>query len=87
MTAPAALAACMPSMMSSAVVVGKRGKNAAAVEPAHAPAKNRFPVEIARLELRRGFVAAIVKHDRRAHALAAVAVDGRHVRTAERRRA
>ena len=47
------------------------------------PAPKIFvPVEVARLELRRGFVAAVVEDDRPAHAEAAIAVDGRHVRPA-----
>ena len=70
-------------MMTSAVVGGQRGEDAAAVEPAHAAGEDVLPVEIARLELRAGFVAAVVEHHRRAHALAAVAVDRGHVRAVD----
>ena len=61
----------------------QRGKDAAAVEPAHAAGEDRLPVEIARLELRGGFIRAVVEHHRGAHALAAVAVDGGHVGTVD----
>ena len=61
---------------------GQRGEDAAAVEPAHACAEDFLPVEIARLEQAAGFVAAVVEHHRRAHAVAAVAVDRGHVRAA-----
>ena len=57
----------------------ERGEDAAAVEPAHAAGEDALPVEVAGLELGAGFVAAVVEHDRGAHALAAVAIDGRHV--------
>ena len=46
----------------------QRGEDAAAVEPAHALAEDRLPVEVARLQQRRRFVAAVVEHHRRAHA-------------------
>ena len=60
----------------------QRREDAAAVEPAHAAAEDRVPVEVARLEQRRGLVGAVVEDDRRADAVAAVAVDRRHVRPA-----
>ena len=56
-------------------------ENAAAVEPAHTAGKDRFPVKVSGFELRRGFVRAVVKHDRRADTLPAIAVNRRHVRT------
>jgi hypothetical protein len=40
------------------------------------------PVEVARLQLARGLVGAVVEDDRRAHAVPLVAVDGGHVRAA-----
>ena len=55
-------------------------EDAAAVKPPHAARRDRLPVEIARLELRRRFIAAVVKHDRRPHAVALVAIDRGHVR-------
>ena len=54
-------------------------KDSAAVKPAHALFENFLPLKITRLQLRRRFVATIVKHHRRAHALPAVAVNGGHV--------
>ena len=68
-------------MMTSAVVGESAAKMPPRVEPAHASRENRLPIEIARLQLRRGLVAAIVEHHRRAHAQAAIAVYRRHVRT------
>jgi len=50
------------------------------VEPAHPPLKYGLPIEIARFELGSGFVAAVIKHHRWAHAVAAIAVDGCHIR-------
>ena len=50
------------------------------MEPAHAGAEDRVPVEVARLQLRRRLVAAVVEDDGRAHAVAAIAVDRGHVR-------
>ncbi len=49
------------------------------MEPAHAVGKDGLPVEVARLELGAGFVAAVVEDNGRAHALAAVAINGGHV--------
>src|SRR5206468_11313811 len=43
--------------------------------------KNLLPIEVAWFELRRRLIAAIVKHYRRANSLAAVAIDGRQVRS------
>lgn len=40
-TAPTALAACMPSMMTSGVVC-RRGEDPAAMKPAHAAGKDGF---------------------------------------------
>ncbi len=45
------------------------------------PAKIFGPIEIARVQLRGGFVAAVVEHDGRARTLAAIAIYRRHVRT------
>src|SRR5438094_5227510 len=53
------------------------------MEPADAAAKNFRPVEIAWFELRGGFVRTVVKHDWRAQALAAIAVNRRDVRTVD----
>ena len=46
-------------------------------------AEDCLPIEIARLQQRGRFVAAVVEHHRRAHAVAAVAIDGRHVRAGD----
>ena len=66
-------------MITSAVV----GESAAKMPPLWnqrtPPAEDRFPIEVARLEQRAGFVGAVVEHHGRAHAVAAVAVDGGHV--------
>ena len=70
-------------MISSRGGFGERREDAAAVEPAHAAAEDRVPVEVARLQLRGGLVGAVVEDDRRAHAVAAIAVDGGHVRPAD----
>jgi len=51
------------------------------VEPADAAGENGRPVEVAWLELGSRFIIAIVKHHRRAHSLAPVAVNGSHVGT------
>ena len=51
----------------------QRGKNAAGVQPARANfAENMIPIEIARLELRRGGIAAVRHADRAADAEAAL---------------
>src|SRR6185437_15426064 len=42
-----------------------------------------LPVEIAGLELRGGLVSAVVEDDGCAHTKALIAVDGRHIRTAD----
>ncbi len=62
--------------------LGEGGEDAAAVEPTDARREDFLPVEVARLELAGGLVAAVVEHHRGAHALAAVAVHGGHVRAA-----
>ena len=77
-TAPAVLAACMPSMTLRGGG-GKRGEDAAAMEPAHAARENLAPVKIARLQTARSFIAAVIENHRGAHALAAVAKDSGHV--------
>src|SRR5262249_6228418 len=59
----------------------KRRKNSAAVKPAHTAGKNFFPIKITWLEQGARFVATIVKNHRRPDALAAVAVNGGHVRS------
>jgi len=53
------------------------------VEPAYAAGEDGIPVEIARLQQRGGFVRAIVEHDRRAHAVAAITVHSGHVRAVD----
>ncbi len=73
----------MASTIRSPVRGGKRGENAAAVEPAHAPSENGLPIEIAGLQHRARFICAIVKYHRRPNAEPAVAVDRRHVRTSD----
>jgi hypothetical protein len=70
------------SMISFARGLRQRGEDAAAVKPAHARAEDFVPVEVARLELARGLVGAVVEDHRRAHAVTLVAVDGGHVRAA-----
>ena len=57
----------------------ERGKDAAAVEPAHAALKELLPIEIAGFELRGRLVATVVKHYRRADAMPSVAINRRHV--------
>src|SRR5262245_15756414 len=49
------------------------------MEPAAAAAHDRFPVEVAGLELGSGFVGAIIKDDGSADAMTLVAIDRRHV--------
>ena len=49
------------------------------MEPADATGENGLPIKVARLEQGAGFVAAVVEHHGRAHALAAVAIDSGHV--------
>ena len=46
------------------------------MEPAHAAGEDARPVEVAGLEQRAGLVGAVVEDDGRAHAVAAIAVDG-----------
>jgi hypothetical protein len=55
-TAPAALAAFMPSMISSPVVSDSAAKMPPLWNQRTPRAEDRVPVEIARLELRGGFV-------------------------------
>ena len=60
------------SFATSGVVSDKRAKYAAGVKPARTfVAKDLFPVDVARLELRNGRVAAVGASERRAHAEAA----------------
>jgi len=49
------------------------------MEPAYTSVKNCLPVKITWLQLSGSLMAAVVKHHRRANAIAAVAVNGRHV--------
>src|SRR5215831_13776223 len=49
------------------------------MKPAHPLAKDRRPVKVTRLELRCGFVRAIVKDNWWPDSITAVAVDGREV--------
>ena len=67
-------AACIASMATSGVVVGKRAENSAGVEPARAAClpKMSLPIDVARLELRGGGVAAIGTAQRAAHAESAL---------------
>ncbi len=58
----------------------QRGEDAAAVKPAQAAGHDLLPVEVARLQARRRLVRTVIEHHRRAHALAAIAVDGGDVR-------
>src|SRR2546423_368471 len=53
------------------------------MEPTNARTKDRLPIEIARLELRCGFVASVVENDRGTNPMALIAVNGRHVRTGD----
>src|SRR5947207_5605259 len=53
------------------------------MEPADAAREDGLPVEVARFEPRRSLVASVVEHHGRTHTLAAVAVDGGHVRSAD----
>ena len=62
-TAPAALASCIISAASGRGG-RERGKDSAAVDPAHAAGKDGLPVEVAGLELGGGFVGAVVEDDR-----------------------
>ena len=52
------------------------------MEPAHTRSEDFVPLEVARLELAGGLVAAVVEDHRGPDPLAAVAVDCRHVRAA-----
>src|SRR6266702_363412 len=52
------------------------------MEPAHTIRKDRLPVEIARLQLRRGLVRAVIEHNRRANSKALIAIHRRHIRPA-----
>src|SRR5260370_16041128 len=45
------------------------------MKPAHAASKNFVPVKISWLKARRSLVGSVVKNHRRAHAIAAVAID------------
>ena len=61
----------------------KRRKESAAVHPAHATCKDRLPVEIPRLQLRRGLVRPVVEDHRRAQTVPPVAVHRRHIGTGD----
>ena len=87
MTAPAALAACMPSMITSAVVSESAAKIPPLWNQRTPPAKIAFQSKSPGFSMRGRFVAAVIEHHRGAHALAAIAVNGRHVRARSRRRA
>ena len=58
--------------------LGERREDAAAVEPAYPGPEDRRPVEVSRFQPGRGFVTAVIEHDRRAHAVTTIAVDGGH---------
>src|SRR3954451_24206188 len=49
------------------------------MEPADASGENCLPIEVARLELSRRFIAAVVEDHRSAYAVASVTVNRRHV--------
>ena len=83
MIAPAALRRLHPLDDELGRRLGERGEDAAGVEPAHAAGEDRLPVEVAGLEQAAGLVGAVVEDDRRADAVAAVAVDGGDVRPAD----
>ena len=53
------------------------------MKPAHALGEDRLPVDVSGLQLGRSFIAAVVEDHRGADALAAIAVDRRHVRTVD----
>src|SRR2546429_9660925 len=53
------------------------------MEPAHAAAKDFFPIEVSRFQKRRRLVRAVVKNHWSAHAVTPVAIDGGNVRTAD----
>ncbi len=57
------------------------GVDASGVEPAHAFAEDRFPVEVARFEHGAGFIGPVVEDNRRPDAVAEIAVDGGDVRS------
>ena len=80
MTAPAALAAFMASMMTSPVVSDSAAKMPPLWNQRTPPPKISFQLKSPGLSCAGGFVAAVVEHHRRAHALAAVAVNRGHVR-------
>src|SRR5207253_1867966 len=63
--------------------LGESGEDSAAMEPADAAREDGLPVEVARFKPRRSLVASVVEHHGRTHTLAAVAVDGGHVRSAD----
>ena len=67
-------------MMRSAVVSDKDAKIPPLWNQRTPDPKHRVPVEVSRLELTRRLVAPVVKHDRRAHAVPAIAVNRGHVR-------
>ena len=70
---PCFLAACTASIDELGRGVAQRGEDAAGVQPARAElAEDVVPVEIARLELAGGGVAAVRNADRAAHAEAAL---------------
>ena len=83
MTAPAALAAFMPSMMSSAVVSESAAKMPPQWNQRTPPAKMAFQSKSPGLSRAAASLRAVVEDDGGAHAVAAVAVDGGHVRAAD----
>ncbi len=83
MTAPAALAAFMPSMISSAVVSESAAKMPPEWNHCTPPAKIAFQSKSPGLSSAAGLVRAVVEDDRGADAVAAVAVDGGDVRPAD----
>ena len=66
--------------------VAESGEEAAGVEPS-AAREDGVPVEVTHAQHLRGFVGAVVEHDRRANAATLVAVHGGHVGAEQTRRA
>ena len=73
------------SMISSPVVSDSAAKMPPLWNQRTPSAEDLVPVEVAGLQQRAGFIAAVVENDRSANALAAIAIHGRHVRARSRR--
>ena len=81
--APAAFAAFMPSMINSPVVSESAAKMPPLWNQRTPWPKISFQLKSPGLSMRARLVAAVVEHHRRAHALAPVAINRRHVRAAD----